>query len=120
MPIKFELRIIVLLTIVFTISACGGGGGGGGSEAPSPVDRVAPVITLNGPATINHEQGTEFTDPGASAMDAVDGSVSVISSPSTMARISATWSGGVAGKENRSITSRCRPAASPMTSSSST
>jgi endoglucanase Acf2 len=77
MPITIERRIFLLLTVLFTVSACGGGGGGNVSETPSPVDRTAPVITLNGPATIYHEHGTEFTDPGASAMDAVDGSVSV-------------------------------------------
>jgi endo-1,3(4)-beta-glucanase len=41
-------------------------------------DTTAPVITLAGPASVSHEQGMPFTDPGASATDAVDGSLAVI------------------------------------------
>jgi len=41
--------------------ACGGGG--------SP-DLDAPVITITGSETINHEQGTTYTDEGATATDA--------------------------------------------------
>jgi len=79
MPITIARRICLLLTVIFYLSACGGGGGDdSGSENPSSADRTAPVITLNGPATINHEQGNEFTDPGVSAMDTVDGSVDVV------------------------------------------
>lgn len=39
-------------------------------------DRTAPEITLSGSATINHEQGTIFTDPGATASDIIDGDLS--------------------------------------------
>ena len=38
-------------------------------------DTVAPVIYLNGPATTNHPVGQAFTDPGATAMDNVDGAI---------------------------------------------
>ena len=41
-------------------------------------DTIAPSVTLNGAASINHEQGTVFTDPGANATDVVDGSVEVV------------------------------------------
>ncbi len=41
------------------------------------VDTTAPVITLNGSSTIKIAQGHTFTDPGATASDAVDGSVTV-------------------------------------------
>ncbi|MGA0409807.1 MAG: hypothetical protein ACO3PR_17105, partial [Limisphaerales bacterium] len=37
-----------------------------------PPDQEAPVITLNGDASINHEAGTLYTDAGASATDNVD------------------------------------------------
>ena len=60
--------------------ACGGGGGGGGPSAPT--DTTAPVITITGSASINHEQGTTYTDEGATATDAVDGSVTVSTSGS--------------------------------------
>jgi hypothetical protein len=41
--------------------------------APVAVDTVAPVITLLGAASIEVEVGAVFTDPGATATDAVDG-----------------------------------------------
>ena len=69
------------LAIIFLVSGCGGGGGSGSDDAGS-VDRTAPVITINGPLTVNHEQGTAYTDQGATATDAVDGSVSVTTSGS--------------------------------------
>ena len=37
----------------------------------------APYITLNGSATINHEQATRYVDAGATATDFIDGSVTV-------------------------------------------
>ena len=40
-------------------------------------DRTAPVITLAGAATLNHEQGTPYTDAGATAADIIDGDVSI-------------------------------------------
>ncbi len=40
------------------------------------VDTSAPVITLTGSSTLNIPTGTDFTDPGATATDNVDGDVS--------------------------------------------
>ncbi|MDH3431990.1 MAG: glycosyl hydrolase [Gammaproteobacteria bacterium] len=68
-------QIVFLLSTVLLLSACGGGGGSSGDQG-SP-DRTAPVISINGASTVNHEQGTPYSDPGATATDAVDGSVSV-------------------------------------------
>ena len=42
---------------------------------PRATDAVAPVITLNGSATINVAVGGTFTDPGATAADNVDGNI---------------------------------------------
>jgi hypothetical protein len=42
------------------------------------VDTTAPVVTLNGAAAVTIEAGTAFTDPGASALDLVDGAVAVV------------------------------------------
>lgn len=39
-------------------------------------DTTAPVITLIGASTINHEQGSPYTDPGASATDSYEGDLS--------------------------------------------
>ncbi len=38
-------------------------------------DTTAPIITLNGSATMNVDQGSSFTDPGASATDNIDGNL---------------------------------------------
>ncbi len=40
-------------------------------------DTEAPILTLNGSSSINIEQGTAFTDPGANAIDVVDGVIDV-------------------------------------------
>ena len=72
---KPALLVLSLLSMIF-VSGCGGGGGSDSNDA-TPVDRTAPVITVNGPLTVSHEQGTAYTDQGATATDAVDGSVSV-------------------------------------------
>ena len=71
-----------LLTAAFslTVVACGGGGGTKTDTTPivvTPADKVAPIITLAGDATVSHTQGTAYSDPGATAQDAVDGAVSV-------------------------------------------
>ncbi|WP_370980998.1 immunoglobulin-like domain-containing protein [Agaribacterium sp. ZY112] len=47
--------------------------------ASPELDSVAPVITLVGDAAIQHEFGLAFVDPGATAVDDVDGSVPVTS-----------------------------------------
>ena len=66
-------------TVALLLVGCGGSGGGDTSP-PVAADRIPPVITVNGPSTVNHEQGTSYTDQGATAIDAVDGSVAVTTS----------------------------------------
>jgi endoglucanase Acf2 len=73
---KPALLVFFFLSIIF-VSGCGGGGGGSDSNDAGSADRTAPVITVNGPLTVNHEQGTVYVDQGATATDAVDGSVPV-------------------------------------------
>lgn len=41
-------------------------------------DTTAPVVTLNGPATVEIEQGESFTDLGATATDTCDDSLTVV------------------------------------------
>jgi len=74
------LRITLIACSLMILSACGGGGGSSNPEPPPPppvVDTTPPEVTLIGDATINHEQGTEFVDPGATATDDTDGTLTV-------------------------------------------
>ena len=48
------------------------------------MDTGIPIITLNGNNIIDHEQGTPFTDPGATAFDSVDGDMGTITAPETV------------------------------------
>ena len=77
---KSTLLIVSLHATALLLLGCGGGGGGSSNSNTMPVDRTAPVITVTGPTTVNHEQGTTYTDQGATANDAVDGSVAVVTS----------------------------------------
>jgi endoglucanase Acf2 len=83
------LNCLFILTL-FSLSACGGGGG----SDPAPVDtadRTPPVITVSGPLTVNHTHGTPYVDAGATATDAVDGSVAVVISGSVDAAVLGTY-----------------------------
>lgn len=83
MPLKslprFAKKLPIALFTILAITACGGGGGTALVPAPNPVtpaDTVAPVISLIGEATVTLQQGTPYTDPGATATDNIDGAVS--------------------------------------------
>lgn len=78
---KPTMLVLSLHAMVLLLSGCGGGGGGDDTNTNS-ADRTAPIITVTGSTTVNHEQGTTYTDPGATATDAVDGAVSVTTSGS--------------------------------------
>ncbi|MCG8382622.1 MAG: DUF5011 domain-containing protein [Gammaproteobacteria bacterium] len=66
-------RLAAICIFSIALVACGGGGG----SNKSPEDKEEPVITLTGEAVINLHQGDTFTDPGATAIDDIDGSVDV-------------------------------------------
>jgi len=77
-----SLAMAILVTSL-TLQACGGGGGSStpsNNTPPVTTGTTPPVITLSGSETVNHEQGTSYTDAGATASDANDGSVSVTTS----------------------------------------
>ena len=64
-------------TYVLTYSATDAAGNvGRASRTVRVVDQTPPIITLNGPATVQIPYGTTYSDPGANAFDAVDGDLS--------------------------------------------
>jgi uncharacterized protein (DUF1800 family) len=70
---------LVIITLLLLLSACGGGGGGGGSAVtnppPAPPNDQPPTITLLGEPTVDIEQGSAYTDAGATAVDEEDGDI---------------------------------------------
>jgi len=68
---RYVWQWLMIVVIALGLSACGGDGGGGDK------DTVPPVITLKGDNPMVVAQGADFSDPGATAVDDVDGSVSV-------------------------------------------
>ena len=62
---KSYLAATACLPAAVLLVGCGGGGGGGDSANVDPADRTAPVITVLGSSTVDHEQGTTYSDQGA-------------------------------------------------------
>jgi beta-glucosidase len=75
-------------------------------------DTVGPVISINGEASMEINQDSDFSDPGATATDAVDGSVRVVTTgsvdPSTAGTYTLTYnaadSAGNSAYKTRSVT----------------
>ena len=71
-------------SIALTLLVVGCGGSGGGSSAPttpSPTpaaDSTPPVSTLSGSDAMTLTEGDSYTEPGATAIADVDGSVTVV------------------------------------------
>ncbi len=57
----------------------------------SAVMPQAPYITLNGSATVDHEQATSYVDAGATATDVIDGSVTVIMTGSVDSNVAGAY-----------------------------
>jgi len=68
---RYVWQWLTIMVIALGLSACGGDGGGGDK------DTVPPVITLKGDNPMVVAQGADFSDPGATATDNVDGTVAV-------------------------------------------
>ena len=78
---SLTITAIMLLSLSL-LSACGGSND---EQTPPEIvvpDTVAPIITLNGAAIIDHNYGDDYTDLGATATDNVDGSLTVVISGS--------------------------------------
>lgn len=77
---KINMAALVAMTV---LQGCGGSGDSTQVDPeptpiPTPVpDTTAPIITLLGDAQVNHEQGTNYVDAGATANDETDGNIAV-------------------------------------------
>ena len=71
--IKKSSHTAALLLTVSVLSACGGGG----QNTPDNADTTAPKITLKGENTISHNAGHTYNDLGATAIDNIDGDITV-------------------------------------------
>jgi len=63
-------------TLSYNVSDAAGNTGATVTRRVTVADTTIPVISLTGLATINHEQGTVYSDAGATASDSVDGNLS--------------------------------------------
>ncbi|WP_199438531.1 immunoglobulin-like domain-containing protein [Vibrio owensii] len=79
-------RLLAVLTLSISITACGGGGSGGDSSPATPPDtkppestedNTPPTITLLGDADVRVEFGFAYEELGALANDDVDGPLEV-------------------------------------------
>lgn len=77
---NLNFRVIAALFIATLINACGGSGGSSSTPTPTPIpaDNIAPVITLNGKASLNQWLEMPYVEKGATARDNLDGEVEVV------------------------------------------
>ena len=64
-------------TLSYNVSDASGNNATTVTRTITVADTRIPIITLTGASSLSHEQGTVFTDPGATASDSVDGDISV-------------------------------------------
>ena len=76
MSVKHTINLskILIFTLIISLAGCGGGGGGGENK-----DTTAPVITISGENPANILLNEAYNDAGASAVDDIDGNVTVSS-----------------------------------------
>ena len=77
MQTSFWKTGFLLIASALLISGCGSEGGDDTNGTIVTPDTTAPVIVLSGNSTMTVAQGNTFTDPGATATDNVDATVTV-------------------------------------------
>jgi hypothetical protein len=76
-----KLPLVALVSGAIALSGCGGSGNKStepDDQAPAILDTTAPVLLLSGSESVTAEVGSTYVEQGASAIDNIDGSVSVI------------------------------------------
>jgi len=77
-----KVKWLLLACFLTTLAMSGCGGNDKKTSVESNNDVTAPVITLNGDNIVELTQGSNYEDAGATAIDNIDGSVSVVSNTS--------------------------------------
>ncbi|MBE0366461.1 immunoglobulin-like domain-containing protein [Pseudoalteromonas aurantia] len=75
-----QFNLILSLFLVSVLAGCGGGGNNGsdnGNNNHIQKDTTSPVITMLGDNPVIIEGGSEYSDAGVTAQDAVDGNLAV-------------------------------------------
>lgn len=80
---KQIIQSIAIVIAVLFLASCGGGGS-------DSADTTAPVITIVNGEAITVNQNSNYVDAGATAIDNIDGAVSVTSSGSVNTAIPGT------------------------------
>ena len=99
-------------TLTYTVTDAAGNTATAVTRTVTVADTVAPVITLSGSASLNHEQGTTYTDLGATAIDPSLGSATVVTSGAVNTSVAGTYtltytstdSGGNSAVATRTVT----------------
>ena len=99
-------------TLTYTVTDAAGNTATAVTRTVVVADTIAPVITLAGLASVNHEQGTTYADDGATASDTVGGTMTVTVTGSVVTGTAGTYtltytstdSGGNSALATRTVT----------------
>ena len=78
-------------TLTYTVTDAAGNTATAVTRTVVVADTIAPVITLAGLASVNHEQGTTYADDGATASDTVGGTMTVTVTGSVVTGTAGTY-----------------------------
>lgn len=71
-----DTNTVGVYTVTYSVSDAAGNPGAPLTRIIDVADRTVPVISLIGASPLDHEVGTIFVDPGATAADNIDGNIS--------------------------------------------
>lgn len=73
-----SFHLLVLISFTLFIGCGGGNSGDGNNPPPSANDNTPPIISIIGDNPLTLPFGSDFIDPGATAIDDIDGNLTVI------------------------------------------